>query len=145
MIDDGDFRLSGDTIITMASPWLLYESQYVVNYITETEISLTVTVEHGGFGSFHGSVVLQKSHTAPCERNDGLAGKVFTFQGTWAGGKKENFTAKFDDNEYKTIRGVWPYVYLKPYIYINFLIEQPILIGELSNLENDTITYKAIR
>lgn len=147
MIDDGDYRINGDTVFTMASPWLSFETPYAINSVTDTEISLTVTHMDVGAADTKrtDTVVLQKSTDIPCERNDGLAGKFVMFKGTWADGSQEEFTGRFDDNQYKTIRGAWPYIYLKPYLYIHFLIGKPMLIGELSNLENDTITYKAIR
>ena len=140
MIDDGDYRLNGDTIITIASPWLLYETPYIVNSVTDTELSLTVEHVEPGVPDTRrkGTVVLQKSQISPCERNDGLTGKVFYF----SNGVIEN--KKFEFDKFKTINGE-PYVYLVPNIYFLYHTGGGICIGELSNLDNDTITFKKVR
>ena len=143
MIDDGDYRLSGDTIFTMASPWLLFETPYAVNYVTDTEISLTVEHVEVGVSDTRrkDTVILQKSQVVPCERNDGLAGKFFYI----TVGNFENRRMRFNDNEFKTIDGSCPYVYLAPYLYFLYQTGGRICIGELSNLESDTISYTLIR
>lgn len=140
-IDDGDYRIAGDTIITKASPWLLFETPYIVNYITDSEISLTIEHADPGFPDSRckGMLTLQKSKDVACERNDGLARKFFYLTNN----SGENFRYRFDDNEYKTISGTFPYVYLKPYLF--FGLGGEIHIGNLTELQNDTITYRPIR
>lgn len=142
MIDEGDYRLNGDTIVTLASPWLLYETPYVVNSVTDGEISLTVEHVEPCVPDTRrkDTIILQKSHAVPCERNDGLARKFFYI----TGGIFENTRLRFDDNEFKTISGR-PYVYLAPNLYYLYGPGGRICIGELSNLESDTINFVPIR
>lgn len=129
-VNDGDYRLSGDTIITKSSPWW-HETPYIVNYVNNSEISMTITFAYPAESSSKrtDTVILQKCMDVPCERNDGLARKYF-----YRNGRK----CRFDDNEYKTIDGEVAYVFYMPLLYIGGTI------GELSDLEKDTITYKPV-
>ncbi|MBQ9646161.1 MAG: hypothetical protein IJV24_07380 [Prevotella sp.] len=138
IINEGDYRLSGDTIITKSSPWW-HETPYTVNHVTDTKISMTVEYFTPGWHDLpirKGTVVLKRCQDTPCERHDGLAGKIFyaiMYSNTF---EKEKY--KFDDNEYKTINGTTPYVFFPPFLYT------PGKIGKLSDLDRDTVTYELI-
>ena len=130
IINDGDFRLSGDTIITKSSPWW-HETPYIVNHVTNSEISMTVTFAYPTQPSSRrtDTVILQKSMDVPCDRNDGLARKFI-----YLNGRK----CRFDDNEYKTIDRQLAYVFYKPFLYFGRFI------GELSDFDKDTVTCKPV-
>lgn len=78
-IDEGDYKINGDTIYVYNN-YFNKTTKYIVNSLTSNSLSVTVTYKDNWSGEKTQSLQFTKTSENPCSKNHNLVGKSFYAQ-----------------------------------------------------------------